>query len=498
MNLAELERLARGLDAGASGSGLCFGDDVRPVLAVTEDSRRARPGSVFVAVSGGQHDGHEYAAAAVAAGALAILGDRAELTTLEGVPYLFASNPRAVLGVAAHALAGDPTRRMSVVGVTGTNGKSSIVTLTRHVLRHAGHKAASFGTLGYVFDDGDVPAPHTTPFAEDLAALFARGLSSGHTHVAMEVSSHALAQDRIAGIEFDIAVFTNLTQDHLDYHTTMDEYREAKLRLFRSLHGDAAFAVVNREDPSANFFIDATSVRWYTYGAGGDCSARDLRPSVGGTAFTAVTPWGEVAVAMKLVGLHNVSNVLAVMTVCGGLGVPLATIAEALAAVESVPGRFERVDAGQPFQVIVDYAHTEDGLRNVLRAAREICGKRVLVVFGCGGDRDRTKRPKMAGAVAELGDYAVVTSDNPRTEDPQRILLDIESGMRDAGKKRDEHYVVIEDRRQAIDTAIAMARPGDLVMIAGKGHEDYQILGTERVPFDDRVVARNAIEAIPR
>jgi UDP-N-acetylmuramoyl-L-alanyl-D-glutamate--2,6-diaminopimelate ligase len=190
--------------------------------------------------------------------------------------------------------------------------------------------------------------------------------------------------------------------------------------------------------------------------------------------------------------------VLAVMAVCGGLGVPLAAIAEALAAVESVPGRFERVDAGQPFQVIVDYAHTEDGLRNVLRAAREICRKRVLVVFGCGGDRDRTKRPKMARAVAELGDYAVVTSDNPRTEEPKSILLDIEAGMRDAGKNRDEHYLVIEDRRRAIETAIAMACPGDLVLIAGKGHEDYQILGTERVPFDDRVVARIAIEAILR
>ena len=498
MTLAELERLVTTTVAGARGSSVSFSDGLRAIAGFTEDSRRVVPGSVFGAMEGEDGNGHDFVDDAVKRGAIAILGDRPGITALAGVPYLYTSEPRRVLGVAAHRLAGAPSASMRVVGVTGTNGKSSIVTLIRHVLRHAGFKTAAFGTLGHVFEDETVTTSYTTPFPEDLVELFRRAASTGHTHVAMEVSSHALAQDRVAGIVFDVAVFTNLTQDHLDYHETMDVYREAKLRLFRNLSGEGAFGVVNREDPSADFFIDAAPVKCYTYGAGGDCRSRKVRTAPSGTRFAAVTPWGETEVVMKLVGLHNVSNVLAVMTVCGGLGVDVATTASALAGFEAVPGRFERVDCGQPFQVIVDYAHTEDGLRNVLRAARAICSKRIVTVFGCGGDRDRTKRPKMAAAVAELGDFAVVTSDNPRTEDPHLILLDIEAGMQHAGAKRDADYVVMEDRREAIATAIAMAAPGDLVLIAGKGHEDYQILGTTKVPFDDRQVAREALEGIVR
>jgi UDP-N-acetylmuramoyl-L-alanyl-D-glutamate--2,6-diaminopimelate ligase len=495
MTLAELKRLVADVAAGTHSPGLLVSGNGE-VEAVTEDSRRVRPGTAFFAARGSQHDGHCFVDAAIEAGAVAVVGDRGAFSPAGGVPYFASAAPRTVLGIAAHALAGNPSQRMNVIGVTGTNGKSSIVTLLRHVLEHAGRPAAAFGTLGYVFRDGERPALHTTPFAEDLAALFKRAYESGHREVAMEVSSHALAQDRVAGIAFDVAVFTNLTQDHLDFHSNMEEYRSAKLRLFEVLNGYGPFAVVNQDDPNAHFFVDATAVRCYTYGAAGEVRARRVQAHLDGTQFEAVTPWGEIGITMKLAGLHNVSNVLAVVTVCGGLGVPLEQIAAGIASLDAVPGRFERVDCGQPFHVIVDYAHTEDGLRNVLAAARTICSKRILTVFGCGGDRDRSKRPKMAAAVATLADFGILTSDNPRTEDPLCILLDVESGMQQAGKKRGDDYVVIEDRRAAIRTALALAQPGDLVLIAGKGHEDYQILGTRRVPFDDRVVAREMLEAL--
>jgi UDP-N-acetylmuramoyl-L-alanyl-D-glutamate--2,6-diaminopimelate ligase len=357
----------------------------------------------------------------------------------------------------------------------------------------AGHPAAAFGTLGYTVGDTTYEAKHTTPFGEELAEMFARAREAGLTHVAMEVSSHSLEQERVAGIEFSVGVFTNLTQDHLDFHKNMDAYRRAKLRLFERIEGPGRFTVVNVEDPSAEAFRAASKVPCYTCGEGGDCRAEDIALRVNRTEFTARTPWGDARVSMRLLGRHNVSNALGVIAVCAGLGVPMDTIAEGLADI-TVPGRFEHVDAGQDFQVIVDYAHTDDGLLNVLRGARAICDGRIYCVFGCGGDRDRTKRPKMARASAGLADFTVVTSDNPRTEDPLRIIEEIEAGMRDAGKRRDEDYLVIPDRTSAIRRAIEMARPGDLVLIAGKGHEDYQIIGTEKIHFDDREVARNILE----
>ena len=473
----------------------------RPIAAVTEDSRRAGPGVVFVAAPGVRSDGHDYARQAVAAGAVAVIGSRAGLTMLDGVPYYQVDNPREALGILAHALAGDPSRDMTVIGITGTNGKSSSVLMTQRVLQSAGRAAAAFGTLGYDIAGTVLPAPHTTPFGEDLAAMFKRARETGETHVVMEVSSHALEQDRIAGIDFDVAAFTNLTQDHLDYHPDMDSYRRAKLRLFERIEGTGRFTVVNRDDPSAHHFIEASRVPCYTYSRAADVAPRDadcravnIHTRVGSTSFTAITPWGACDLEMRLLGNHNVSNALCVIAVCGGLGLPLVCVAEGIASLARVPGRFEHVDAGQDFQVVVDYAHTEDGLRNVLLAAREICGGRVIVVFGCGGDRDRTKRPKMAAVAAQFADYRFISSDNPRTEDPLRIIAEIEAGMTDAGKKRDLDYQIIPDRRAAIRTALEMARTGDLVLIAGKGHEDYQIVGAQRLHFDDREVAREILE----
>jgi len=464
------------------------------VAGVTEDSRRVSPGWVFVAAPGVRSDGHVYVPQAVAAGAIAVIGNRRDLTAIEGAPYFSVESPRHALGLIAHALAGDPSKSVTVIGVTGTNGKSSSVLMIQRVLQTCGHSAATIGTLGYDIGGNVASAPHTTPFGEDLADLFRRAKEAGHTHVVMEVSSHALDQDRVAGIDFDIAAFTNLTQDHLDYHQNMDDYRRAKTRLFESIEGPDRFTVVNRDDPSAQYFIAASKTPCYTYGREGDCRASDIRISVGGMRFSVVSPWGDCEFRMALLGHHNVSNALCVIAVCCGLGLPIERVAEGIASLPRVRGRFERVDAGQDFHVVVDYAHTEDGLRNVLRAAREICDKRIIVAFGCGGDRDRTKRPKMAAAVAQLADFALITSDNPRTEDPLAIIGDIEPGMLLSGKRKDLDYLVIPDRAEAIRRAIEMARPGDLVMIAGKGHEAYQIIGTRRIHFDDTEVARAILE----
>jgi UDP-N-acetylmuramoyl-L-alanyl-D-glutamate--2,6-diaminopimelate ligase len=394
----------------------------------------------------------------------------------------------------AHRIVGDPSKDMTVVGITGTNGKTSTALLTQHILKACGCPTACFGTLGYVIGAETLPARHTTPFGDELADMFRRAREARQTHVVMEVSSHALAQDRVAGIDFTAAAFTNLTQDHLDYHRDMDAYGKAKRLLFERIEGPDGFTVVNREDPSAQGFIDASRVACYTYGEGGDCRAVDVLPEGPGTRFRAETPWGEAEITTALVGRHNVMNALCAIAICGGLELPLGAVAKGLASAPGAPGRFERILAGQPFEVIVDYAHTEDGLRNVLSAARAICRGRLIAVFGCGGDRDRGKRPKMGAAAGELADYSIITSDNPRTEDPEKILLDVEVGIRRAGLSKPEEYRMILDRAEAIRAGIEMAAPGDVVVIAGKGHEDYQILGTERIHFDDREVARAVLE----
>jgi len=469
------------------------------VTAVTEDSRRVAPGAVFVAAPGVRADGHDYVPQAVQAGAIAVIGTRTGITETHGVPYLRVDDARRALGLLAHALAGDPSRAMTVIGITGTNGKSSSTLLVQRILAHAGFRPAAFGTLWYDFGEERIPAPHTTPFGEDLAAMFQRARESSCTHVVMEVSSHALDQERVAGIDFSAAAFTNLTQDHLDYHPDMDSYRKAKLRLFERIEGAGRFTVVNADDPSAAFFKAASHVPCHTFGCDtrshvADCRAEDVRHERNRTRFKAVTPWGSHPVEMRLLGNHNVSNALCALTVCCGLGVPLERVAGGIASLLNVPGRFEHIEAGQDFQVIVDYAHTEDGLRNVLTASREICQGRVIVVFGCGGDRDRTKRPKMGAVAARLADFAVITSDNPRTEQPDAIIAEIEPGVRAEGKTREKDYLVIPNRAEAIRAALSLAKPGDLVMIAGKGHEDYQILGTQRIHFDDREVARDILE----
>jgi UDP-N-acetylmuramoyl-L-alanyl-D-glutamate--2,6-diaminopimelate ligase len=464
-------------------------------LGIAEDSRRINPGDIFVAVAGDRADGHAFAAAAAASGGVAILGNRADVSTLEGLPYLYAENPRRAAALIAHQLSGDPTARLAVIGITGTNGKSSTALLTQSIFREAGCPTSNYGTLGYEIGGRMHHADHTTPFGDELARLFKQSFDAGDTHVVMEVSSHALDQERVAGIHFRGAAFTNLTQDHLDYHATMDAYRDAKLKLFQRLSGDDAFAVINNVDPAAPHFQAASAVRTITFGEGGTIQAKDILLGMGKTRFTLSTPEESREVSINILGLHNVQNALCAAAIGYGMKIDIDVIAAGLEKVARVPGRFDAVDCGQDFFVIVDYAHTEDGLKNVLEAARVLCKGRIITVFGCGGDRDRGKRPKMGKTAGTLSDYCVLTSDNPRSEDPHRILLDVEVGLQRAGKNKDEDYVVIESREEAIRNAIALAKKGDLVMIAGKGHEDYQILADKTIHFDDREVAASALEA---
>jgi len=461
---------------------------------ITEDSRRVRPGSIFAAVGGTKSDGHDFARQAAEAGAIAIVGEREGLETLEGLPYLRAKHTRLAVGIAAHALHDDPTRDMVVVGITGTNGKSSTAALTDAILQQTEEKTALFGTLGYVIDGWVEGQEHTTPFGEDLAALFAKARDRKVKYVTMEVSSHALHQERVAGIQFDVAAITNLTQDHLDYHKTMEAYRDAKMMLFQR-EGLRA-AVVNVDDDYGEAFRACAECPVITYGKKGDLRAKKIKPSLDGTTFNLKGKWDKLPVHLRLLGAHNVYNALCAAAIADALDIPPETIIRGLEALPSVPGRFEPVAEGLPFQVVVDYAHTDDGLRNVLQAARKLAKKRVITVFGCGGDRDRGKRPKMGKAAGELSDFCVLTSDNPRTEDPLRILLDAEMGLQQAGKEKGKDYEPMVDRREGIGSALARAKKGDIVVIAGKGHEDYQILGTEKIHFDDREVAREVLEEL--
>ena len=473
------------------------------ITSVTEDSRRVKQGSLFVAVQGGHSDGHDYIADAVASGAVAVLGNEPGYATMPaGIPYIQHKNPRQAAALLSHELVGNPSRSMCVIGVTGTNGKTSTAFLIHHILKQAAFPCAKFGTLGYDLGDKVVAAPHTTPFGEDLADLFLQAQKTGMRYVAMEVSSHALAQERVAGIAFNVAAFTNLTRDHLDFHQTMEAYLQAKRILFervREAHENGqsewpCFTVVNYEDLNAARFMSVLPEQCYTFGEGGQVTAESVRLRLDGADFVLITPWGTANATISLVGRHNVLNALCAVAVCGGLGVPFAAIVSGLESLACVPGRFEPVAAGEAFQVVVDYAHTDDGLRNALHAARAVCEGRIICVFGCGGDRDSGKRPKMGLVVAELADYIVATSDNPRTEDPYRILLDVEVGLQRGGKRKHEDYVVIASRREAIFHAIAQARKGDLVLIAGKGHEDYQIIGTDRIHFDDREQVLEALQ----
>jgi UDP-N-acetylmuramoyl-L-alanyl-D-glutamate--2,6-diaminopimelate ligase len=433
-------------------------------------------------------DGHEFAAEAVARGAVALVTER---VLDAGVPEVVVPSVRAAMAPAAARRFGDPTNELAVAGVTGTNGKTTTAYLVRALLEAAGTPTGLLGTVKSVIGGRDHAVVRTTPEAIDLQRTFRAMLDEGDRACAMEVSSHALALHRADAIHFAVAVFTNLSRDHLDFHPTMEEYFDAKRRLFTELAPRAA--VINVDDPRGRS-LAAELPRTITFGvasAGATYRATDVHSDLHGSRFTVVTPDGPVELSSPLRGLFNVYNVLGALAAARALGTPLAPLVSAIARAGQVPGRFEPVDEGQDFAVLVDYAHTPDSLENVLLAARELTAGRLHVVFGCGGDRDRGKRPLMGQIARRLADHVVVTSDNPRSEDPEAIIAEILAG---AG----EDVAWLVDRREAIAEAIASANAGDVVLIAGKGHEQGQeFAGGFKVPFDDRVVAQEVLRGVP-
>ena len=447
------------------------GDASVSIDAITYDSRRVKAGTLFCCLRGATADGHDFAEGAVAAGASALLVDH---PLPLAVPQVVVDDTRSAMGHLAAALHGHPARALSVVGVTGTNGKTTTTNLIASVLRSAGQQCGIIGTL---------TGKHTTPEAPELQALLAGFRDNGCANVAMEVSSHALALHRVDGCHFAVAVFTNLGRDHLDLHRTIEEYFAAKQSLF--VPELSAVAVVNMDDEYGRRIAATTAVPVTGYSA---ADAQDVIVSPTAHEYT----WRGARIRVALGGAFNVSNSLAAATACAALGLSPQQIADGLAAAPPVPGRFEAVHAGQPFDVVVDYAHTPDGLRAVLTAARPAAPHRLLVVFGCGGDRDAEKRPQMGAVAAKLAEQVVITSDNPRSEDPLDIINAISAGVPDDYRAR---VVTEPDRRHAFATAFRSAAAGDVVVIAGKGHETTQTIGATVLPFDDRMVAREELEA---
>ncbi len=487
MNLAQLLKAIADVPLGAAGAF--------EVAGVTSDSRQVREGFVYVAITGGRYDGRDYVEDAATRGAVCCVveGGQSYVTT-SAVPVVAVADSRLAVALLASRFHSDPASQLRVVGTTGTNGKTTVSYLLRDILKAAGLAPGLIGTITYEFGQRAIPASRTTPEAPELQGLLAQMVTAGCKAAVMEVSSHALDQKRVAGIDFDVGVFTNLTGDHLDYHHDMERYFAAKAGLFHQLGSGAkqACAVINADDPFGRRLAQSThltaSVITFGTGSGVDVRASSMMLDARGSRMTMESPWGRYEVVTPLMGRFNVSNVLAAMGVAGALGLDMDQAAAAVAHASGAPGRLEEVPTGRGFQVFVDYAHTDDALRNVLHTLREVTRGRLIVVFGCGGDRDRTKRPLM-GRVAEVGaDRVIVTSDNPRGEDPAVIIDEIVAGVHNGAAVQVE-----VDRRTAIQCAIQLAQDDDIVLIAGKGHEHFQEVGSRTIAFDDRQVAEEAL-----
>jgi UDP-N-acetylmuramoyl-L-alanyl-D-glutamate--2,6-diaminopimelate ligase len=460
------------------------------------DSRRVKPGDVFLAMRGEASDGNRYIDSAIAAGAVAIVTDSATEKPRDGVGWAQVPHGRRALGRLSANLYRHPARRLAISGVTGTNGKSTVTFLLESILKAAGRKSVLIGTIEYHVAGKVLPAPHTTPESLELNRFLRDALGDGATETVMEVSSHALDQQRIFGIPFDVAVFTNLTRDHLDYHKTMEAYLGAKQVLFEGCGTDPPrLAVINLDDESGPGLMKVSKSRGsqiLTYGwSRGDFQAENIEITLGGTRFDLTGLAGKIPLWSPLTGKVNVYNIMAAAAAAHGRGCPSEAIATGVANLARVPGRFERVNCGQPFTVVVDYAHTDDALRNLTAIAREFMAQhgqrgRVITLFGCGGDRDRSKRPLMGEAAGRGSDFVVLTSDNPRSEDPHSIMNDALVGLQRSGAK----YSMEADRQAAIALAIGEAAPGDIVLLAGKGHEKMQVTREGPRPFDDVEVAR--------
>lgn len=468
-------------------------DPLLRVESLSCDSRQVTPGALFFALRGVKAEGTEFVAQAAERGAISIVSDAASVAC--ALPHIQVRYARAAMADMAAAFYEHPADEMKVMGVTGTNGKTTTAFLTKHILDADHRRCGLIGTIKYSIGGTDIDAPRTTPESLELQSLLRQMVDVGSKAVAMEVSSHALMQHRVRGIDFDAAVFTNLTQDHLDYHKTMDAYFEAKATLFENLGAQTkkkGRAIVNSDDRYGHRleerFGKKLPIVTYGLGANANFRATSIKFDATGSTYQLTAKNRSYFVRSPLIGAFNIYNSLAALASAAAMGMELRAAVAAMATAPQVPGRLERVPAKRNFQVFVDYAHTDDALRNVIRTLRELNPARIITVFGCGGDRDRAKRPLMAAASDELSDWSIITSDNPRTEDPMAILADIRKGMKST------RFEEVPDRLNAIQRAVQLAGPGDIVLIAGKGHEKYQEFKMEKFPFDDVVVARRAIE----
>jgi len=491
------------------------GETLKEIEGIAYHSKQVQKGFLFAAVRGIEVDGHQFVEEAIERGAEAIVLEK-EQQISDGT-MIFVPNSRQALGKISSNFYGDPSSRIRLIGITGTNGKTTTTYLLESILKKAGYKVGVIGTINYRFEGKTMPAPNTTPESLDLQRILGEMLREGASHVIMEVSSHGLDLDRIYGCQFDGAVFTNLTSEHLDYHKTLEQYFDSKKKLFsdylvKSLK-EGRFAVTNDDDPRGGKIVEGIKLPVIRYGlsSSSDITADQMVSSFEGLSCRIKTPKGDIFVHSKLIGNFNLYNILAAVAVGIAIGLPLETLKQGVEGLEGVSGRFEKVENRRGVHVIVDYAHTHDALERVLLGLKDILESgarsngKMITVFGCGGDRDRTKRPLMGEVAGRYSDLAILTSDNPRTEDPLAILGEVEKGFQSLRLRRwdfDEikawrsgkGYLKIPDRREAIRTAIRLAQPSDTVLIAGKGHEDYQIIGKKKFPFDDHIEAKKALE----
>jgi UDP-N-acetylmuramoyl-L-alanyl-D-glutamate--2,6-diaminopimelate ligase len=465
------------------------GDPALEIGSVTHDSRRCDEGAIFVAIRGLAADGHDFIDAARKKGAAAVVSEEPPRAD---VPWVRVSDARGALAGLSAAVLGHPSRELQLVGVTGTNGKTTTAYMIDSALRESGHTVGLIGTVEYRIGDRVARAVRTTPEASDLQSYLRQMVGAGCKHAVLEVSSHSLALQRVSGVGFDVGVFTNLSRDHLDFHGDMDAYFAAKRILFDELLSEGGRAVVNVDDDHGAELARTTPhpVSSCSLSPGADLTAEEVRLSLDGTRFRARTPAGVFEVQTPLLGRFNVLNALCAFGAGLALGLSPDAVQRGIASLKGVPGRIERVDVGQDFTVLVDYAHTDDALKNLLETVRELNPRRLITVFGCGGDRDRSKRPLMGAVAARLSDVVVLTSDNPRSEPPEAIIEEVRRGIPSA--RADETQVIV-DRREAIAYALALGREGVVVVIAGKGHETHQVLRDRTVPFDDRQVVREAL-----
>lgn len=469
------------------------------IRGITCDSKAVREGDLFIAVKGSRFNGVDFIDEAIYRGAYAVIlehNNRQAFTFRRGVTYIYIMDSRAGLSRAALIFYGDISKKMHLYGVTGTNGKTTITYLLESLFRAKKEKTGVIGTINYRFGNRLIPSINTTPGILELYSLLESMRKNGIENCVLEVSSHSLEQGRVDTLSFDAAIFTNLTSEHLDYHTNMENYLSSKMKLFMKLK-ENGYAVVNKDDPASVKIIKTVEkckkAKVITYGIddSADVSSKDISCSLEGLRFTLCAPGGKrIVIESRLIGRHNIYNILAAAGCAIAMGMEPTDIKAGIEAVSILPGRLERIDCGQDFIVFVDYAHTEDGLKNVLNTLRELKPARILTVFGCGGERDKSKRPKMGEISSRLSDRIFITSDNPRGEDPEEIARQIAGGI--CGEK--DNYVIEIDRFKAIDAALKEAKKGDMVLVAGKGHEAYQIFRDVTIPFDDREVVRNILK----